>query len=30
MQNLQMLEPYPDQEGKRLADLMRHVNAKPR
>ena len=30
MHNLQMLEPYPDQEGKRLADLMRHVNAKPR
>jgi predicted DNA-binding transcriptional regulator YafY len=27
---MQMLEPYPDQEGRRLADLLRRVNAKPR
>ena len=27
---LQVLEPYPDQEGRRLADLLRQVNAKRR
>jgi hypothetical protein len=25
-----VLEQYPDQEGRRLADLLRHVNAKPK
>jgi predicted DNA-binding transcriptional regulator YafY len=30
MRELQVLEQYPDQEGRRLADLLRHLNAKPR
>ncbi|HEX3637361.1 MAG TPA: YafY family protein [Paraburkholderia sp.] len=30
IQTLQVLEQYPDQEGRRLPDLLRHVNAKPR
>ena len=30
IQDLQVLETYPDQEGRRLADWLRHVNAKPR
>ncbi|HZZ09280.1 MAG TPA: YafY family protein [Paraburkholderia sp.] len=28
IRELQLLEPYPDQEGRRLADLLRRVNAK--
>ena len=28
IQELQVLEQYPDQEGRRLADLLRHLNAK--
>ena len=30
IQDLQVLESYPDREGRRLADWLRHVNAKPR
>jgi predicted DNA-binding transcriptional regulator YafY len=30
IQDLEVREAYPDQEGRRLADLLRHVNAKPR
>lgn len=30
IENLQVLKRYPDQEGRRLADLLRHVNAKSR
>ncbi|MBW9105652.1 helix-turn-helix transcriptional regulator [Paraburkholderia phenoliruptrix] len=30
IQQLAVREPYPDQEGRRLADLLRHVNARPR
>ncbi|WP_233799997.1 helix-turn-helix transcriptional regulator [Paraburkholderia sp. HP33-1] len=29
MRDLEVLETYPDQEGRRLADLLRHLNAKP-
>ncbi|MFM0188242.1 YafY family protein [Paraburkholderia nemoris] len=30
IRDLAVLETYPDQEGRRLADWLRHVNAKPR
>ncbi|MCP2086766.1 helix-turn-helix transcriptional regulator [Paraburkholderia aspalathi] len=30
IRDLAVLESYPDQEGRRLADWLRHVNAKPR
>jgi predicted DNA-binding transcriptional regulator YafY len=30
MRGLEVLENYPDQEGRRLADLLRHLNAEPK